>query len=96
MKKRKEKMQKIEDLKKLHERKKRLAEGELQEIKATIAGDMIKASFKGDISICDPKNYDKDKAIEFCDKHFWDNANDNADCKDETQFCNICCMAEIG
>ena len=47
MKKRKEKMKKIEDLKKMHERKKRLAEGELYDIKATIAGDMIKASNKG-------------------------------------------------
>lgn len=48
MKKRREKLKKIEELKKMHERKRRIAEGELEQIKATIAGDMIKAALKGD------------------------------------------------
>lgn len=96
LKKRKEKLQKIEDLKKAHDRKKRAAEGELQNIRATIAGNMIKASIKGDATICDPKNYSEQKAVEYCDKKFWENINDNEDCKDPTQFCDVCCKTEIG
>jgi len=82
LKKRQEKLKKINDLKKIHERRKRTAEGELQLLKASIAGDMIKASFKGDTTLCDPVNFAKDKQQVYCDKHFWDNANDNSDCKD--------------
>jgi hypothetical protein len=48
------------------------------------------------MTICDPANYNQDKANTYCDKHYFENANDNKDCKDKSQFCNICCVTEIG
>jgi len=47
----------------------------LQEIKAKMAADMLKASKLGDYSQCNPKEATESSIITYCDKNFNDDVN---------------------
>lgn len=94
--KRSQKANQLLAMRKQHARKKKAQESKLNEMKAKIAGDMLKASHKGDMSLCNPKTNTEAITTGYCDKHFWDQIDKNMECKDSQQFCQICCEEEIG
>jgi len=88
-------LQKLKLLKKLHEKKKRSNDEEINDLKLKIAKDMMAAHNKGDQNLCKPSNprADVDK---YCNRVFSEDPGLNSDCKDMDQFCYMCCENEFG
>lgn len=86
---------KIKILKKLHDKKKRSNDDDINDIKLKIAKTMLASHNKGDGNLCKP-NQSKGEMQRYCDSNFDTDINLNKDCKDVEEFCYMCCENEYG
>lgn len=60
----------------------------------TVAADVLKSHRKGDMSRCMTK--DNDQICKYCEEVFKEDAQAMSDCKDQENFCFMCCENEFG
>jgi len=77
-------------------RKRAELEQSLQRVRAQMAGSAIKANKIGNIELCRRGKKSKKERLNYCDANFITDYIMNSDCKDEEQFCYICCENEFG
>jgi hypothetical protein len=90
---------KILDIQKKADRKKRLIQQQITAIRGKIARDLIDAQKQGDANNCKTPLQalpDFSQISKYCDNNISDDFNKNMDCKKETNFCFICCENEFG
>jgi len=86
---------KIALMKKMAEKKRRAAQGEIGGMRIKMAKEAMAAVKLGNPAVCDPDTPKAEKT-KYCNESFDDDADMNADCKDPEQYCNICCENEVG
>ena len=59
-----------------------------------VAADVMKAHHKGDASKCGTK--DQTQICQYCEKNYMDDVQSLLECKDEANFCYMCCENEFG
>jgi hypothetical protein len=70
-------------------------EGKINEVKAVITKDLLKANKKGNYQECDPDR-PVFKIIDYCKKNYPATGKKQDECKTHQKFCNLCCEAEYG
>lgn len=68
-------------MKKMHEKRRRVELGKMQEMRMTMAKEAMSASKLGDPKKCDPA-VPKTEKIKYCNENFDDDPDMNSDCKD--------------
>jgi hypothetical protein len=86
----------IEFMRRRAKRKRAALEQQLQNIKAKMAGNAMKANKMGLIQNCRRGKKSQKERMNYCDANFLDDFIKNSDCKIEDQFCYICCENEFG
>lgn len=86
---------KMKKLRQSFERSKLNRQRELAEIKMTMTKDMIDAEKEGDATKCSPTTPVKARQ-NYCNEKFGEDWNQNKNCQDAAQFCEVCCEQEFG
>jgi len=86
---------KIKIMKKLHDKKKRSNDDDINELKLKMAKSMLASHNKGDMNNCKPSN-PRQEVDKYCNRVFDTDVGLNKDCKDMDQFCYMCCENEFG
>jgi hypothetical protein len=83
-------------IKKKAGRRRRILEQQLQKVRGQMAKSLIGANRYGDWKICSAARTVKNKVVKYCDANFIDDFVKNRQCKDQEDFCYICCENEYG
>jgi len=65
--------------------------GQIQAVRATLAGNLQKAYKKGDPQECVKANQDDTNRVAWCSANFFSDYRGFMDCKSEEDFCHFCC-----
>ena len=88
--------EKLNAIRKKFKRRKRLIEQDINLIRAEMAKNLMNANKNGDMMRCKNANGHKDKIRKYCNIEIVDNYVKNMECRDEGNFCYICCENEFG
>ena len=91
-----EKSKKIEYMRLMSQRRKRLAQSELEQLKMNVAKNMLKASKQGNMTVCDPNSQTQESREIYCNTNFYNEPIENKECKLPESFCFLCCENEFG
>jgi hypothetical protein len=69
---------------------------ELKELKAKVAGDLLRANYIGEIQRCIRGKTDLDFRDTYCNKVWVDSYITNKDCHSNEEWCEMCCQHEFG
>jgi hypothetical protein len=86
---------KIMEMKKIQIRKRAAMRAKVQAIRTSIAEKLNVVNRTGDYGICIGTMVESERET-YCTTNFATDYNKFADCKDETQFCYVCCENEYG
>jgi len=86
---------KILEMKKIQERKRLAKRSQIQAIRTSIAEKINTVSRVGDDTLCVGQINETDRES-YCTKNFLTDFTKFADCKEEDQFCYVCCENEFG
>ena len=88
--------EKLEQMRRVAERKKREGKREITNIRSKIATTLLNEGRVGNITLCYPKQT-QDERWGYCEKNMKDDAQKLDDCKNnEADFCYTCCDGEFG
>jgi hypothetical protein len=90
---------KISEMRKRAERKKRALKDQIMTIRTKTAGKLQKYTKAGDANKCflpKPDGSDKPTVEKYCNENFADNYIKNTECMQRDNFCYVCCENEFG
>jgi len=87
---------KIADIRKLANRRKKLIENDITTIRGQMARNLMDANKNGDQSKCKNAYGVEEKINYYCNANVVDDFQKNDACKDPTSFCYVCCETEFG
>ncbi len=86
----------IQEMRSKSRRRKAALENELNSLRMKMAQDMLQANKNGDIEKCKQGKVNADKREVYCNTKYMDDFIRNGDCKQEDNFCYMCCESEFG
>jgi len=87
---------KITEMRKKSRRRKALMQSKMNKIRTQMAHDIMMANKEGDIKFCKKGKKDLKERETYCNTNFIDNFVLNYDCKNDENFCYMCCENEFG
>jgi len=87
---------KISEMRKKSRRRKALMQSKMNKIRTQMANDIMMANKEGDIRFCKKGKKDLKERDTYCNANFIDNFVLNYDCKNDENFCYMCCENEFG
>ena len=88
--------EKIAAMKRAAERKRREGQRQIQEIRTSMASELLKENFIGNETLCLPTRSTADRK-EYCKKNFANEPDKAKDCMTSAlDFCYVCCENEFG
>jgi hypothetical protein len=89
---------KLAGLKRQHEREKQQLMGQLMALRSQTTTKMQKYTKDGSSANCwnQEKDPNSEKMEEYCQVHYHDNSSKYSECRQEANFCYVCCETEFG
>ena len=87
---------KIQDILKKANRRKKSIENEIRVIRSKIAQNLAEANKSGNIDKCESGLKSKESRKTYCKENINDNYSKHHECEEENSFCYICCENEFG
>jgi hypothetical protein len=77
-------------------RKRAALQSRLQRIRIQMAKNIMEANRQGDMMLCKKGKYNASDRNNYCDVNYIEDFVRNSECKDEKEFCYMCCEHEFG